>query len=250
MTKLNLQLIPIQTIISLFYKAFTAALLYVTCIKKGIYHLDIFSLTACDDRILSSRHKAVWGCSVCESVSDSHLQGVISVYCGTVYISHRGLRYFIKLTAWCATTSLSWCYGCCEQTAKWFLTAGLLCSWCAILAALVHCLMVSATCTWGIHQNSGVKKALYSLLLTVNKELMCKADFSGRVFPHPRIATFRTEAALPHTIFWCMDWKLFLVWVDQVENITIHEEVDVCRGFPDHCLAMLRKQEQWIFNSN
>lgn len=228
MTKLKLQLISIQTIISLLYKAFTAALLYVTCIKKGIHHLDIFSLTACDDRILSSHPKqfeAVQGIhQFCESVSDSHLQGVISVYCGTVYISHHGLRYFIKLTAWCATTSLSWCYGCCEQTAKWFLTAGLLCSWCAILAALVHCLMVAVTCTWGIHQNSGVKKVLYSLLLTVNKELMCKADFSSRVVPHPGIATFRTEAALPHAILWCMDWKLFLVWVDQVENITIHEE--------------------------
>ncbi len=148
---------------------------------------NIFSLKSHDDGVLLSG-----GClrlcrafiSLCVS-EWWQASGVIAVYCDNVYICHCGLRCFIKLTAWCATASLSWCYGCCEQTAKWFRAAGLLCSWSATFVVLIFCLMIAVTCTWGIHQHSGVRKVSYSLLLTVNNELMCKADFCGCVVPHP-----------------------------------------------------------------
>lgn len=56
-----------------------------------------------------------------------------------------------------------------------------------LFATLVLCLLIAVTCTWGIHQHSGRETDLYSLLLTVNNELMCKADFCGCVVPHPRL---------------------------------------------------------------
>lgn len=58
-TKLKLGLILIQVIMSQLHDAFTSALLYVTCIKNGLYQLDVFSLTVHDDRILSSSQEAV-----------------------------------------------------------------------------------------------------------------------------------------------------------------------------------------------
>lgn len=54
-----------------------------------------------------------------------------------------------------------------------------------MVVSLVLCLMIAVTCTRGIHQHSGVKRVLYSLLLTVNNVLMCKADFCGCVVPLP-----------------------------------------------------------------
>lgn len=62
---------------------------------------------------------------------------------------------------------------------------GLLCSWSATFTALIFCLMTAVTCTRGIHQHSGVREVSYSLLLTVNNDLMCKADFCSCVVPQP-----------------------------------------------------------------
>lgn len=113
--------------------------------------------------------------------------------------------------------------------------------------------MIAVTCTWGIHQHSGVKKVLYSLLLTLNNELMCKADFCGGVVPHPGLLFAVQRVALPHMRDnFVMHGLIAISGVGRSSGKYYNSwrGVDVYGGFPEHCLAKLRMHKQWIFNSN
>lgn len=165
----------------------------------------------------------------------------LSLWIEVFYKAHSSMCYSIPLL-------VLWML--CEQAAKWFQAAGLLCSWCAMFAALVHRLMIAVTCTWGIHQHSGVKKVLYSLLQTVNNELMCKSWLLWSCCSTSRIATCRAEAALPDNFV--MHWLIAISGVGRSSGKYYNSwsGVDVYGGFPEYCLAKLREHKQWIFNSN
>lgn len=71
-----------------------------------------------------------------------------------------------------------------------------------LFAALVLCQRIPVTCSFGIHQLSGIKWVSYSLLLAVNKKVMCEVDCCGSVVPHLRLLLYELTQSYIALTYW------------------------------------------------